>query len=113
MPSSRLIYTRRLKDMMQQVIYEIQDETHAQVEYFKSVGKYIGRKRLKERTEYDLKWYIELGYCNGIEKLFTLFDRRNPGTKPFWFRPSSERLFNGDWWKPSNHSTGEWYVWRR
>ena len=27
------------KDMMQQVLYEIQDEMHAQVEYFKSVGK--------------------------------------------------------------------------
>ncbi len=27
------------KDMMQQVIYEIQDEMRAQVEYFKSIGQ--------------------------------------------------------------------------
>jgi hypothetical protein len=37
------------KDIMQQVIYEIQDEMAAQVEYFKSVGKFIEAQRLKER----------------------------------------------------------------
>jgi len=71
------------KDMMQQVIYEIQDEAHAQVEYFKSVGKYIEAQRLKERTEYDLEMIRELGYCNGIENYSRFFDRRNPGTRPF------------------------------
>ena len=39
------------KDMMQQVIYEIQDEMHAQVEYFKTIGKLIEAQRLKERVE--------------------------------------------------------------
>ena len=39
------------KDMMQQVIYEIQDEMTAQVEYFKSTGKFIEAQRLKERVE--------------------------------------------------------------
>ena len=37
--------------MMQQVIYEIQDEMHSQVEYFKSIGKFIEAQRLKERVE--------------------------------------------------------------
>src|SRR6478672_11539724 len=36
------------KDILQQVIYEIQDEMAAQVEYFKSVGKFIEAQRLKE-----------------------------------------------------------------
>ena len=36
--------------MMQQVIYEIQDEMHAQVEYFKNTGKFIEAQRLKERV---------------------------------------------------------------
>ena len=27
------------KDMLQQIIYEIQDEMHAQAEYFKTTGK--------------------------------------------------------------------------
>src|SRR5690606_7049803 len=55
------------KDIMQQVIYEIQDELHAQIEYFKSNGKLIEAQRLKERVEYDLEMIRELGYCSGIE----------------------------------------------
>ena len=39
------------KDTMQQIMYEIQDEMAAQVEYFKSVGKLIEAQRLKERVE--------------------------------------------------------------
>src|SRR5687767_10330708 len=71
------------KDIMQNVIYEIQDEMSAQVEYFKSVGKFIEAQRLKERVEYDLEMIRELGFCNGIENYSRFFDRRKPGTRPF------------------------------
>ena len=71
------------KDILQQVIYEIQDEMQSQVEYFKSTGKYIEAQRLKERVEYDLEMIRELGYCNGIENYSRFFDRRHPGTRPF------------------------------
>ncbi len=71
------------KDIMQQVLLEIQDETNAQVEYFKSTGKFIEAQRLKERVEYDLEMIRELGYCNGIENYSRFFDRRIPGTRPF------------------------------
>jgi excinuclease ABC subunit B len=71
------------KDMMQQITYEIQDETNAQIEYFKGVGKFIEAQRLKERVEFDLEMIRELGYCNGIENYSRFFDRRNPGTRPF------------------------------
>jgi excinuclease ABC subunit B len=71
------------KDIMQQVVYEIQDEMAAQVEYFKSVGKFIEAQRLKERVEYDLEMIRELGFCNGIENYSRFFDRRKPGTRPF------------------------------
>ena len=71
------------KDIMQQVIYEIQDELHAQVDYFKNSGKLIEAQRLKERVEYDLEMIRELGYCNGIENYSRFFDRRKPGTRPF------------------------------
>lgn len=71
------------KDIMQQVIYEIQDEMAAQVEYFKSVGKFIEAQRIKERVEYDLEMIRELGFCNGIENYSRFFDRRKPGTRPF------------------------------
>jgi excinuclease ABC subunit B len=71
------------KDIMQSVMYEIQDEMQAQVEYFKSVGKFIEAQRLKERVEYDLEMIRELGFCNGIENYSRFFDRRKPGTRPF------------------------------
>ncbi len=71
------------KDMMQQVLAEIQDECGAQVDYFKTTGKFIEAQRLKERVEYDLEMIRELGYCNGVENYSRFFDRRQPGTRPF------------------------------
>lgn len=71
------------KDMIQQVMNDIQDEMMAQVEYFKNIGKFIEAQRLKERVEYDLEMIRELGYCNGIENYSRFFDRRKPGTRPF------------------------------
>jgi len=71
------------KDVLQQVLYEIQDEVAAQAEYFKKEGKYIEAQRLSERVNYDLEMIRELGYCNGIENYSRFFDRRRPGTRPF------------------------------
>ncbi|MDB5250315.1 MAG: uvrB [Segetibacter sp.] len=71
------------KDMMQTVLYEIQDEMNAQVEYFKNTGKFIEAQRLSERVNYDLEMIRELGYCNGVENYSRFFDRRKPGTRPF------------------------------
>jgi excinuclease ABC subunit B len=71
------------KDIMQNVLYEIQDEMGAQVDYFKSGGKFIEAQRIKERVEYDLEMIRELGFCNGIENYSRFFDRRKPGTRPF------------------------------
>jgi excinuclease ABC subunit B len=71
------------KDIMQQVLYEIQDELAAQVTYFKNTGKYIEAQRLSERVNYDLEMIRELGYCNGVENYSRFFDRRMPGTRPF------------------------------
>jgi excinuclease ABC subunit B len=71
------------KDILQQVIYEIQDEMNAQVDYFKSQGKYIEAQRISERVNYDVEMIRELGYCNGIENYSRFFDRRRPGSRPF------------------------------
>ena len=71
------------KDIMQEIIIEIQDETLAQVEYFKNVGKHVEAARIKERVEYDIEMIKELGYCTGIENYSRFFDRRKPGTRPF------------------------------
>src|SRR6201995_2938014 len=71
------------KDMLQQILYEIQDEMRLQSEYFKETGKLIQAQRLKERVEYDVEMIRELGFCNGIENYSRFFDRRRPGTRPF------------------------------
>ena len=71
------------KDQLQQVLYEIQDECKAQVDYFKATGKYIEAQRLSERVNYDVEMIRELGYCNGVENYSRFFDRRKPGTRPF------------------------------
>ncbi|MBX3240019.1 MAG: excinuclease ABC subunit UvrB [Chitinophagaceae bacterium] len=71
------------KDMLQQVLHEMQDEMNKQAEYFKSLGKYIEAQRITERVNYDIEMIKELGYCNGIENYSRFFDRREPGTRPF------------------------------
>lgn len=71
------------KDVLVKVIHEIQDECASQVEYFKSVGKYLEAQRINERVNYDLEMIRELGYCNGIENYSRFFDRRAPGARPF------------------------------
>lgn len=71
------------KDMMAQVISEIQDECAAQVDYFKNSGKFMEAQRISERVNYDLEMIRELGYCSGIENYSRFFDRRKPGTRPF------------------------------
>ncbi len=71
------------KDMMQQILYEIQDELAAQIDYFKSTGKFIEAQRLSERVNFDLEMIRELGFCNGVENYSRFFDRRNPGSRPF------------------------------
>jgi excinuclease ABC subunit B len=71
------------KDMIQEILHEIQDECGAQVDYFKQNGKYIEAQRLSERVNYDVEMIRELGYCNGVENYSRFFDRRVPGTRPF------------------------------
>lgn len=71
------------KDMITQILAEIQDEMAAQVNYFKSTGKFIEAQRLSERVNFDVEMIRELGYCNGVENYSRFFDRRKPGTRPF------------------------------
>src|SRR6188768_918496 len=68
---------------MAQVIHEIQDELHGQVEYFKSIGKPLEAQRIKERVNYDLEMIQELGFCSGIENYSRFLDRRDPGVRSF------------------------------
>ncbi len=70
-------------DVLQNAIYQIQDDLVAQLNYFKDIGKPLEAKRLEERTNFDLEMIRELGYCSGIENYSRYLDGREPGTRPF------------------------------
>lgn len=71
------------KEQLNQAIREIQDDLIAQIEYFKSLGKFLEAKRLEERTNFDMEMMRELGYCNGIENYSRYMDKRKAGERPF------------------------------
>lgn len=70
-------------DVLQNAIWEIQQDMVKQVDYFKSIGKHLEAKRIEERTTFDLEMMRELGYCSGIENYSRYLDQRMPGTRPF------------------------------
>jgi len=71
------------KERMHQIISDIQDELHYQIEYFEREKLLLEAQRIKERTTFDLEMMKELGYCNGVENYSRFFDGRSPGTRPF------------------------------
>jgi excinuclease ABC subunit B len=70
-------------DVLQNAIWEIQQDLVKQVDYFKQIGKHLEAKRLEERTNFDLEMIRELGYCSGIENYSRYLDGREAGTRPF------------------------------
>ena len=70
-------------DVLQNAIWQIQQDLVKQVDYFKEIGKHLEAKRLEERTNFDLEMIRELGYCSGIENYSRYLDGREPGTRPF------------------------------
>lgn len=71
------------KDRLHEIIYAIQDEMVAQVNYFQDQGRDLEAKRIKERVEHDIEMMRELGYCSGIENYSRFLDGRDQGTRPF------------------------------
>jgi len=71
------------RDQLTGIIHNIQDELHAQVQYFESEMRFLEAKRLQERTTFDLEMIRELGYCSGIENYSRYLDKRKPGDRPF------------------------------
>ncbi|MEM1406858.1 MAG: excinuclease ABC subunit UvrB, partial [Bacteroidota bacterium] len=71
------------KELLHQVIHEIQDDLVSQLQLFENERRHLEAKRLKERTEFDIEMMRELGYCSGVENYSRYFDRRRPGARPF------------------------------
>ncbi len=65
------------------VFVQIRADMEEQVNFFLKKGKLLEARRLKQRTEYDLKMIKELGYVNGIENYSRYFDGRAPGDPPY------------------------------
>ncbi|ANO47974.1 excinuclease ABC subunit B [Flavobacterium columnare] len=70
-------------DVLQNAIWNIQQDLVKQVDYFKETSKHLEAKRLEERTNFDLEMIRELGYCSGIENYSRYLDGREAGTRPF------------------------------
>ena len=71
------------KERSFKAVNQILDDMSAQCEYFKSIGKHLEAKRLKQRVEYDIEFIKEMGYCPGIENYSRYFDGRDEGMRPF------------------------------
>jgi len=71
------------KERMKNIISDIQDELHHQVQYFEKEMRYLEAQRIKERTSFDIEMMKELGYCSGVENYSRFFDGRKEGTRPF------------------------------
>ena len=71
------------RERLQEIIRSIEDELHAQEQYFEKERRLLEARRIKERTAFDLEMIRELGYCNGVENYSRFFDGRLAGTRPF------------------------------
>jgi len=71
------------KDKMKEIIHNIEDELHDQIEYFNDEHKYEESQRIQERVTLDLEMMRQLGYCSGIENYSRFFDGRKAGARPF------------------------------
>ena len=71
------------KDKLKDIIREIEDELHDQIEYLNAEYKYDEAQRLQERVVLDLEMMRQLGYCTGVENYSRFFDGRKAGARPF------------------------------
>ncbi len=66
-----------------QAIEDIKDELKERIGYFKSHGMMLERKRIEEKTNYDLELLSTMGFCPGIENYSRHLSGRKPGEPPW------------------------------
>ncbi len=79
-PASIFVTTQQ---SLNEAIDQIKIDLGEQINYFRSIGKFLEAKRLEDRVNYDVEMMKELGYCSGIENYSRYFDKRQPGQRPF------------------------------
>ncbi len=65
-----------------QAVEAIREELEEQVKRLQAEGKNLEAERLRRRTNYDLAYIKEVGYCSGIENYSRHLSGRAPGEAP-------------------------------
>lgn len=66
-----------------QAIEDIKEELKERIGYFESLGMMLERKRIEEKTNYDLELLSTMGFCPGIENYSRYLSGRKPGEPPW------------------------------
>ncbi len=78
-PGSHFVAT---ENTLKNAIKEIRKELELRVKELKNQNKLLEAQRLLQRTNYDLEFLEEMGYCKGIENYSRYLTNRKPGERP-------------------------------
>ena len=65
-----------------EAVEAIRDELRDRIQHYRNNVQYLEAERIEQRTMYDLELILEMGFCPGIEKLFTSFYWTRTGRVP-------------------------------
>ncbi|MGH7791690.1 MAG: DEAD/DEAH box helicase family protein, partial [Thermodesulfobacteriota bacterium] len=71
------------RDRFNQALEDIKEELKERIRHLESLGMVLERKRLEEKTNYDLELLSTMGFCPGIENYSRHLSGRKPGEPPF------------------------------
>lgn len=71
------------KDKLIRAIETIKEELIERISYFESRGMILEKKRIEEKTKYDLELLSTIGFCPGIENYSRHLSGRKPGEPPW------------------------------
>ena len=61
----------------------ILEEMEARVKFFESQNKLIEAQRIRERTQFDVEFLLNMGFCKGVENYSRVIAGRPPGSTPY------------------------------
>jgi excinuclease ABC subunit B len=67
------------KQQLSKAINTIRDELRVRIKELESIGKFIEKERIAQRTLYDLEMLEQVGFCHGIENYSRHLSNRAPG----------------------------------
>jgi excinuclease ABC subunit B len=70
------------KQLLAKAINSIREELRVRLKELESLGKFLEKERLAQRTLYDLEMLEQVGFCHGIENYSRHLSGRGPGEAP-------------------------------